>query len=227
MQGHERPRFTYAADYWITLARLLKGPRALRDGLDRPLEEVIAKSRWATLWSVIVLVVAILIGSPRIHNLLAHTEQQHGTLAPLFIALGTLVAVCLTFFVSYGLLRLYTLISHNLTTNLFKVRGQRLRLLHTFATVLSLTPFVGLAFALHMVVPVVSTLLYVLTGLYTLYLTERVYRVIFHRNTHTLDLVIGGTLVSCFVLAICGVAVAAALGVIGFLFAVIVRSALH
>ncbi|MCL6637889.1 MAG: hypothetical protein K6T26_08070, partial [Alicyclobacillus sp.] len=118
--------------YWQTLWQVVQRPAAIEDWLDLPLAAGLARSRWTAAWGSACWVMAW-----GLHHLPLKRWQQYGLLpggmfpprAKTWIAVAllmTVFAACMA--AAYGLLRLYTLLSHVLATNVFRVRGQRLRL---------------------------------------------------------------------------------------------------
>lgn len=214
--------------YWRDLLRLFTGEGVIHENMDIPLDEAVVRSRYASFWSSALIVYAIAM-----YLLTGHNNPQWTTSLPLAVELltfvvGIVVVIVGAGFAVYGLLRLYTLVGHNLTTNLFKVRGQRLRLLSAETTLLSLVaPFVG-GLMVRTMFPVLGWAIMTATVLYAVILAGRVYNTIFHtKGISGLWVFLAGTLVTWFVLAIGALAVAVAAGVIGFLLLLILRGFHH
>jgi hypothetical protein len=223
-----KPAYPYKPlSYWYTLIKLCTGEQVLYQNLDRSLQETIVRARYAAAWSG-TIVSLLVFWTWFINHGLPLWLNGHGTIPIVLTVFTVILGVVGAGLIGYGLLRLYTLLAHNLTTNLFKVRGQRLRLLSVQTSLLSLVFPLALARGLATYHPTVGWLLIVLVCGYAVSLMARAYNYIFHLNgLRGLLVLCGGTLVTWFVLAIGALALCAAIGVIGFFGAVILRAFHH
>lgn len=208
--------------YWQTLVGLLQGRRTLMRNLDIPLDAGIRRAKYASLWSALSCFAAFLI---RHQGATTPSHARVGWLAAGWLQpILSLSACAITVVISYGFLRLYTLVSHVLTINLFKTRGQRLRLLNEQTTILSLAPVLALGYAIGRWNPFCSDAVVGAVMLYALYLFGNAYNLVFHKvKWHGFTLFVGSTLVTWFVLAIGALAISVALGVIGFFILIVLR----
>lgn len=127
--------------YWQSLIELVTHPKTAVEKVDVPLPAAATQAKWNSGWTVLCFWLTILV----VHGKqLPHTADSlfgsplPGIVAWLSFLLCGMIAVPLT----YGFLRLYTLVTHVLTLNVFKVRGQRLRLLNLETKLLPLSVFV-------------------------------------------------------------------------------------
>ncbi|MCL6592870.1 MAG: hypothetical protein K6T31_02750, partial [Alicyclobacillus sp.] len=203
--------------YWRTLWQVVRRPAALADWLDLPLATGLARSRWTAAWSSACWEVAWGLHHlpPKqwlqgrfLHELMAPAWANTGMAAVLLLA-----ALAAGMVAAYGLLRLYTLLSHVLATNVFRVRGQRLRLLNIECTALTLAAPAAAGWALTCLWPLLGWSLTAVSVLYGTYLWIRGYTLVFHLASwqRGLWLWLRTTLVTGFVLSLCSLAVAVAI----------------
>lgn len=213
--------------YWKALFGLLQGKPPLLN-LDRTLPEAFNQSKTSAGWSGGLLYVSVLIGwQPGTPHWLTQWSAQPGlfwTIAILAgIGLGCCWIACL-----YGLLRLFTLVNHVLVTTVFKVRGQRLRLLNLETDILPLgvVTSIGLA-CLHLSVSVGLSIVFA-SLVYGLVWLSVGYNAIFHTHRlRGLGLVIGGIFLTGLVFAIGIIAIGIMLGVMAFIIAALIRPFHH
>lgn len=217
------------AGYWFTLGRLLRGTRVLHQQLDIPLEPGIRRSRWTALWVAGLGVAAVLIARPDVWPALRQALRlpaagwaSAATLAA-WVALAGLLAI-----VTYGLLRLYTLVAHVIATNVFKTRGQRLRLLNVECTALTLAAPVSAGVALTHWSVWGGALIACAFALYAAWVMALGYAAVFHKRPLSgLWLWLATSAVSGFVLLIGALAVAVTAGVLSLFFLVVLRMFVH
>lgn len=211
--------------YWITLLQLLSRKGVVEHYLDVPLTEAVPRSQWATAWSTSLLGVCLLL---HFHGAWMHPTLIKSSASRLVVwstSVGIfLVLLLLAALIGYGFLRLYTLVTHVLTINVFKTRGQRLRLLNVETTLLSLSiPLAG-AYMVSLLIPALGQTLIGLICLYLIVLLARSYNTIFHKQRLAgFALLVGGTLVTWFVLAICALAITVTVAVLAFLVLAVLR----
>lgn len=214
--------------FWIDFLRLCLGERVIKDNLDIPLQSAVVRSRYASVWASTLTAYAMIITHLTLDGLPRWLGVPSLLLRVVFFVIAGLVIAGLAGTVGYGLLRLYTLVTHNLTTNLFKVRGQRLRLLSVETTLLGLLVPIAGGWVIHVFAPVLGWAILIGATLYGLVLLARIYNVIFHtKGLRGLYVLIGGTLVTWFVLAIGALAISVAAAVIGFLVLLVLRGFRH
>lgn len=210
--------------YWQALMRLLLGKRVLLSYLDIPLEDAVQRAKYSVAWSTFLVGVGLLtLKFSAIHQTLT---IKYGLVHswPYVLCLLALVGIAILSTVFYGFFRLYTLVAHVMTINIFKTRGQRLRLLNIETTLLSLTAPLAVSIAVYTVAPWVSNLIIAATSLYLIYLASVAYSVIFHKTgPQGMRLFIGSTLVTWFVLGIGALAITVAFSVIAFFILLILR----
>lgn len=206
--------------YWTTcIQTILRGPRTIQTNLDLPLDAGIERARWFTAWTVLHLSIGLLVAYPKLlQGLIKHLgKAQDNPFSVETILLWLLLSVLATPVV-YGLLRLYTLVNHVMVINVFKSRGQRLRLLNVEATLLSVTPVFTIGLVIRNFLPLVGVLLITVTALHVLFLLGYGFDLIFHkRGIQGLFLVLGSYIVTGFVLLMGGLAITVSLAVIAFL----------
>lgn len=210
-----KPSWLYIHSYWTTCIQTIRrGPSSIRANLDIPLQDGIRRSQWFSAWSSILISLGLLISHPGlVQRIYAHPGVAHG-LEP--------VVLWLLFFVlaipfSYGFLRLFTLVNHVMTINVFKTRGQRLRLLNTETTLLSLAPIatIGLLVGKFSVILEISILSAV--SAYILVLLGYSFNLIFHKQgIQGFYLVLGSYLVTWFVLFMGALAITVMVAVLAF-----------
>ncbi|SFU82808.1 hypothetical protein [Alicyclobacillus macrosporangiidus] len=217
------------AGYWCTLGRLLRGTRVLHQQLDIPLEQGIRRSRWTALWVAALGVAAGLIACPdawaALRQALRLPAEGWAFMATsaAWVALTALIAVAL-----YGFLRLYTLVTHVIATNVFKTRGQRLRLLNVECTALTLTAPVSAGVALTHWSVWGGALISSAFALYAAWVMGLGYAAVFHKRPLSgLGLWLVTSAVSGFVLLIGALAVAVTAGVLSLFFLVVLRLFVH
>lgn len=215
-------------DFWKVLGRLTTGDKIVRDRLDCPLQLAVIRAHITSSWAATFVLAAVLTNRYTRHplpSLLTKLDDKMQVLACAAIIFVLWLVSCL---VSYGFLRLFTLLTHNLTTNLFKVRGQRLRLLNVYTSGLSFAFPLAVATVLE---PFAKAPALIIIGALSCYLTvllARAYNLIFHKSGwQGFRLLVGGFMVTAFVLCIGVLAIAAAISVIIFLVLVLFRPILH
>ncbi|QSO45975.1 hypothetical protein [Alicyclobacillus mengziensis] len=225
---HDNSAYYGPLTYWHNLLGLCTGERVVQENLDIPLDKAVVRSRYAAFWSSTLILYAIGVYLLELHGWPHWLTSIPMAFKLVMFILGVLVIIFAAGFIAYGLLRLYTLVGHNLTTNLMKVRGQRLRLLSAETTLLSLSAPLVAGFVVHTIFPTLGWGIMMATVLYGIVLTARIYNTIFHiQGLSGLWVFLGGTLVTWFVLAIGALAVAVAGGVIGFVLLLILRGFRH
>jgi hypothetical protein len=208
--------------YWTTLLELLSRPRVLEHYLDVPLAQAIPRSRWMTAWSTTILGLAFLL---HFHLALTHWLLGHSA-TPSRVASACIyvVTLALTAVIGYGFFRLYTLVCHVLTINVFKTRGQRLRLLNAEATLMTLSAPAAAAYIVALIQPTLGWALFWATFVYFVVLFAHAFNIIFHKQRlGGLWLLLGSTAVTWFVLAIGALAIAVTLAVIAFFIIAVLR----
>lgn len=217
--------------YFITLVRLFAGWKEIDRHLDLPLQAAVVRARWSVGWTVATLAAGALIAHPNALRSVARllTNRLHTPSTTWFVGIaGSVIALALAITVAYGLLRMYTLITHVLVTNVFKTRGQRLRLLNAQATLLPLSAPTGFALALSPSAPDVTWGLFVAIIMYAATLLSYAYNRIFHQHRlRGFLLLVEGTLLTWFVIAIGALAIAVALAVIAFFVVLVLRAFTH
>lgn len=83
---------------------------------------------------------AILLRHPNVVALTLSAFGVHVRFNRLEASILTVVLTALGICFAYGFLRLYTLVHHVMVTNVFKCRGQRLRLLNFYGSVFARRP---------------------------------------------------------------------------------------
>jgi hypothetical protein len=211
-----RPSWIF--DYWIVFVRLFRGIAVIDETLDIPLRDAKVRCILAVVWTMLCWYVAVLL-QQRL------TEARWLLLAP---GLRTEILIILCVFgiaAAYGLLRLFTLVSHTVTIHLLRARGQRLRLLNAETTILSLSPLAATSWWLAARHGWPGWVLLGLTLTWAAILFTRAYNRIFHRRgLQGLVLWIGSTLLTVIVLTICLVSVLAAGGVLVVLLIAVLRT---
>ncbi|KPV43685.1 hypothetical protein [Alicyclobacillus ferrooxydans] len=226
MQVAERTFGPY--QFWIDFLRLCMGERVIKDNLDIPFDKAVVRSRYAALWASTLTAYAAAITYLHRDGLPKWLMTQSTSLRAVLLVIIALVLAGVSGTVGYGVLRLYTLVTHNLTTNLFKVRGQRLRLLSVETTLLSLVLPIAAGWVLQLYSLVLGWAVMLIAILYGLILLSRIYNVIFHiHRLRGLYVLVGGTLVTWFVLSIGALAIAVAAAVVGFLILLVLRAFHH
>ncbi|QQE77134.1 hypothetical protein [Alicyclobacillus sp. SO9] len=212
--------------YWSTMVLTLIRPRFAEQHIDIQLEEALNRSRWYTAWSTIIWAFWLYTTQ---HRLWIHwLSHQAGIVSPGWQWLMTLFVVFISLPVTYGLFRLYILLTHVVTLNVFKVRGQRLRLLNLETTMLTLSGPTVVGLAVMPSSESIGNLILAICIIYAGWMTARGYNHIFHKTrVKGFLLFVGATLVTGFIAAMAGVALAATLGVLGFFLLLILRSFTH
>lgn len=225
-------------EFWRTFARLFTARQAVLATMDIPLASAVRRSRAFTAWVTLLLAIGLCVGHPAY---LQQSEVGLGglsgftgaakTASPVLWAMwaaAVVVGLTITAIVQYGLLRLYTLLHHVLTLNVFKTRGQRLRLLNVETTLLVLSVPVALALALWPYVRIASFVILAIVLAYGLSALANAYNHIFHQHgVRGLWLLLEGTVLTWFVLSVVAIAVAAAMGVVVLILVLILRGFVH
>jgi hypothetical protein len=217
--------------YWITLGRLVTDWRYADGQLDIPIPAAFVRSRWASAWTALVGGSSVWIVHPDwLPHLAARLPVSPAAVHLVAAGLGlALLGVAMP--IVYGFLRLYTLISHVLTLNVFKTAGRRLRLLNLETTLLSLTAPFCAGYALTRFATWLGAAVMAFVTAYTLLLLASGYNQVFvrrHRKQFglagALALWLAATAVTIFVLAIGALAIAVTLSVLAFFALLIIRS---
>lgn len=215
-------------EYWRTLVRLCTGWNEVHRALDTPLADAVVRSRWFTSWSAAVLLASV---SVSYHPWWRRVWQRHmlGLLPAgarwAVVVLGVAAAVAACMCAAYGLFRMYTLVGHVLTVNVFKTRGQRLRLLNVQTVLLPLCTPAGAGIVLLRFAHILGLSVLAAVLCYAMVLLSYGYNLIFHRQgLRGFLLLIEGTLLTWFVLAIGALAIAVALAVIAFFVVLVLRA---
>lgn len=219
-----------AFTYWVALyGTVVHGRQAVRSHLDVPLNQAIVRSRWFTAWNVAVLGLGLMWARPNFVRGFAH--HLFGETLPLPPGLSTVVwvtAMLLALPAAYGLFRLFTLVNHIMALNVFRTRGQRLRLLNVETTVSSLSPIVGVGLVVSRLSQPFGYAIIGLTALFALFLLSYGFNLIFHKTgIRGLILLIESYLVTWFVLLMGGLAISVTLAVLAFFVVVGLRLFVH
>lgn len=200
------PQLSTYGDYWSVLMRLREGVAVIDETLDIPLETAPRRSALATAWSVALLTAALL---PRLMHLpWVHEAPAWARILALLVGLAGAVPV------SYGALRLFTLVNHTMVIHLFKVRGRRLRLLNAWTTVLALVVPAAVGVSLSNLTPW-AWVLTALSLLWAAWLLTHAYSVTFHcGHARAAWIWLGSTLLTLFVLCIGLISILAVAGVL-------------
>ncbi len=211
------------ASYWRTLLSLALHPKTTVETVDIPFELAVTRAKWATLWTVCVIwLTTRSIAWTRLRHWFGRIDSTHPSVSAwICYVLCGLIAIPL----AYGFLRLYTLVTHVLTLNVFKVRGQRLRLLNLETKLLSMSAPVCVIIWIHHFAAAVGIVLWLLAAVALLWHIALGYNHIFHRTgVAGLLLFIGGSLVTWFVLCIGALAIIIMAAVLAFFVILILRS---
>lgn len=211
-------------EYWRTLYAILRGQPVLERTLDVPLQEAVIRSRWAAGWTSALLLLTILYRQGTVIQTTLHRVPVDVGLKVTAVAFAAVTSLLLAGGLGYGFLRLYTLVTHVMTVNIFKVRGQRLRLLNVQTSVLSLAVPVLMGIAAMPDSPLGGWLIVGAFSLFAIALLARGYNLIFHRERLSgLWLLAEGTVVTWFVLAIGTLAITVAVAVMALFLLLILR----
>lgn len=213
-------------DYWTLLPQTVRGPQVIRNTLDIPLRDAIARSRRFTFWGIFcILTTWVTLSKIPTSFVLKELPRE--------LYRNQLVHIVITCFLyvlmaalGYGFLRLYTLLSHVVITNIYKNRGQRLRLLNLETTVMTLLCPLCLGVVLTRWSLYVGWSFIVVVVVYATYLLSLGFTVIFHKRRiiHGLRLYFAGTITTSFILGLCAVGVAVAIAVLCLVVIVVLRS---
>ncbi|MCF8563445.1 hypothetical protein LLE49_01640 [Alicyclobacillus tolerans] len=219
----------YLKEYWKTLYFVMKGPSAIRETMDIPLQQALPRARWFTFVSVLLVGVFLWVSpTSGIVRLVSGLHIAAPTHAHLTSSLMAVAIILISMPVVYGLFRLYTLLAHVMSLNVFKARGQRLRLLNMETTLLTLAVPIAAGYVVLQITPVGGWLLILAFSLYGFVLASYGYNLIFHKQgLRGSGLLIGSALVTGFVLAIGALAVLVSLAVIAFLILLLLRLFVH
>lgn len=220
---------THPFAYWITLLHLLSRRHVVEQHLDIPLATAVPRTQWASAWSTTIFCLSLFL---RYHSSIVQgVARQFGAKGPTSTGISTgilLLLLILAAIVGYGFLRLYTLVTHVLTINVFKTRGQRLRLLNVETTLLSLTAPLAGGYAVSFFIPAIGWTVVALTGIYVLVLLAKSYNIIFHKRRFSgLALLLSAAVVTWFVLCICALAITVSFAVVAFFVLAILRVFVH
>ncbi|WP_188882679.1 hypothetical protein [Alicyclobacillus cellulosilyticus] len=209
---------TWFADFWRAGLRLWRDNEPLLTALDMPLPAAKSRAWGYCLWAVLCWSAAC-----------AWTWVERTRAWPSGAG-WYIVCVAAAWPAGYGWFRLYTLVAHVMTTNIFQVRGQRLRMLNVLTSVMALQPYLALA-AFCIAVPApwsfcLGTALAVATAGRSLWLVTDGYGRVFHCGRgRALVLFLGGTVLTAFVFAVGLLAMAVAAGVVAWLALAFLRGA--
>jgi len=221
----------FILSYWPSWFQLFTGRRSILATIDIPLVEAPRRTKLFTIWTLFIIAIAVAIVNPVWWQTLLRTVLGHSS----FVFGQTVLSIILWIitwivasFVGYGFLRLYTLISHVMTTNIFKTRGQRLRLLNAYTTLL---PFLSVASIVSVITtrwPFGGYLFGIMMVLYAAYLVGIAFQTIFHKSSWLsgFSLFLAATLVTLFIVTIGAIAFTAVLAVLIF-FALVIARAFH
>lgn len=219
-----------AFTYWITLyGTVVHGRQAVRNHLDVPLNQAIVRSRWFTAWNVVVLGLGLMWARPNFvrgfaHHLFGETLSH----PPGLSTVVWLTAMILAMPAAYGLFRLFTLVNHIMVINVFRNRGQRLRLLNVETTVSSLSPIVVVGLMVSRLSEPFGYAIIGLTAAFAVFLLSYGFNLIFHKSgTQGLILLIESYLVTLFVLLMGGLAISVTMAVLAFFLVVGLRLFVH
>jgi len=219
-----------AFTYWTTLYfTVVRGHQAIRSHLDVPLDQAIRRSRWFTAWNVVVLGLGLMLARPQLltslaHRLLGETSSHQVGWATLVWLMVMVIAIP----AAYGLFRLFTLVNHIMAVNVFRTRGQRLRLLNVETTVSSLSPIVAFGLIVSRLSGPVGYTVVILAGLFAVFLLAYGFNLIFHKTgIRGLVLLVESYLVTWFVLLMGGLAISVMIAVLAFFVVVALRLFVH
>jgi hypothetical protein len=216
-------------DYWITLMHLFSRKDVIESTMDIPLDAAVRRTIRAVLWSTVLGLISFAIAMPTtVLHLQAMLPLHASTMRTVVFCVALVVLTPILSIAIYGLLRLYTLVSHVMTINVFKTRGQRLRWLNAETTILSLTAPLAMGWALSRLNVILGRSVMLAVAIYALYLFSCAYHLIFHKKTRIggLLLFLGSTLVAWFVLLIGALGVMVAFSII-WLFILMVLRVFH
>jgi hypothetical protein len=216
-------------DYWTTLMHLLTRKDVIESTMDIPLDSAVGRTIRAVSWATVLGLISFAIAMPttvlHLQAMLPFPAPSTRAMALYFVmvVLAPILSILL-----YGFLRLYTLVSHVMTINVFKTRGQRLRWLNAETTILSLTAPFAIGWTLSRLNVLLGRGLMLAVAIYALYLFSHAYHLIFHKKTRIggLLLFLGSTLVTWFVLLIGALGVMVAFSVL-WLFILMVLRVFH
>jgi len=207
--------------YWSILLALCSGPKVIAAQLDVPLDVAVPRAWSALTWTLLLFTLSAIIATP---TWLSH--PLHHIALPSTAVLG--FAFVLSIPILYGFFRLYTLVNHIITINIFKTRGQRLRLLNLETKILSLSAPLAALWLVYQLRPTLAIYFAAVVILYGIYLSGYGYNLVFHKTKwRGIALFIQSSIVSWFVLAIGALAVTVALSVLSFFILLILRPFLH
>ena len=219
-----------AFTYWITLyGTVVQGRQAVHSHLDVPLNQAIVRSRWFTAWNVLVPGLGLMWARPSLvrgfaHHLFGETLSH----PPGLSTVVWLAAMILALPTAYGLFRLFTLVNHIMAINVFRTRGQRLRLLNVETTVSSLSPIVVAGLMVSRLSEPFGYAIIGLTAVFALFLLSYGFNLIFHKaGIRGLILLIESYLVTWFVLLMGGLAITVTMAVLAFFVVVALRLFVH
>lgn len=215
---------SHLISYWTVLLALCKGHTILRSELDLPLDIVVKRTWYAILWTLLAVTLATAIAQPRWMAIAITNAPLHSW--PLLVAwtVGFIIANPAL----YGFVRLYTLVNHVMTINIFKTRGQRLRLLNLETKLLSLTAPFSVIWVIYRIRPTLAIWLTIVIASYGVYLFGYGYHLIFHKTIWRGTLLfVESTVVSLFVVAIGALAVTVAVSVASLFILLLLRPFLH
>lgn len=219
----------YTQMYWTTCIQAVwRGPSMIKKNLDLSLEQGIRRAQWFTLWSILILLVGLLVQYPALPQGQLQPSMVQNKPFGIASILAWLLLFVLAVPISYGLLRLYTLVNHIMVVNVFQSRGQRLRLLNVETTLITLSPVAAIALAAGRFSQTAEIVLMGFVLAYVLSLLGYSFNLVFHkRGIHGLLLVIESYLVTWFVLIMAGLATAVAVAVVAFLALAVLRLFSH
>ena len=182
------------------------------------------RSRWAAGWTSALFLLTVLYRQGTVIQTTLHHVSADVGLKVAGVTFAAVTSLLLAGGLGYGFLRLYTLVTHVMTVNIFKVRGQRLRLLNVQTSVLSLAVPVLMGIAAMPDSPLGGWHIVGAFSLFAIALLARGYNLIFHRERLSgLWLLADGTVVTWFVLAIGALAITVAVAVMALLLLLILR----
>jgi hypothetical protein len=216
-------------DYWTTLMHLLSRKDVIESTMDIPLDAAVGRTIRTVHWATVLGIISFAIAMPTtVRHLQAMLPLHTSTMRTVALCVAVVILTPILSISLYGLLRLYTLVSHVMTINVFKTRGQRLRWLNAETTILSMTAPLAMGWALSRLNVILGRSVILATAVYALYLFSCAYHLIFHKKTKIggLFLFLGSTLVTWFVLLIGALGVMVAFSIL-WLFVLMVLRVFH
>ncbi|GMA52285.1 hypothetical protein GCM10025857_36420 [Alicyclobacillus contaminans] len=212
--------------YWTLLSRLVPLDRfGEAAAFDSSLETATVRAVWTSLWAGVITATAVLMHHIHAIRFEFHRLSSPHPQAAIWFGIALAVGWLASGPACYGLLRLYTLVHHVLVLNVFKCRGQRLRLLNLHTQLLPLTAPLAAAYACWPVAPRLGASLTTAVVAYSVCIQAVAYNAIFHRRRlGGLGLLLGGSVITWFVLAVGALAIAISVAVLCFFALLLLRA---